>query len=438
MRSIKSLFLLMLIMVGIETWAATYTIAWSVNGEIVQSQNLEEGDAVTAPTVVAPDGKVFLGWVITAIDGMTDIAPQLVEPMTTATAEVTYYAVFATRTGYTNVTYTKLASKSFDPLAEYVLAAEESDKNTTLHYFSSYTGTTADESYGITSTDADDAIILTLSGTADELVAKDASGNYIEALAANRFKMSSECTSLNLHSNGTIYNPSKTEYSLRYYHANGLGGFRWYFSNQITGTYAYFYKKDGVATYSDYCTTITTSFVVNISPAGYTTLFLPYAVTIPDGVQAYTGVLSSNKLTMTELEDVIPTHTAVVLKASAGEYSFKSTTSGPFSGNNDLKGCLTETVTSSIEGGIVCTLAKEEDIVGFFKFTGETLGANKAYLVVPETMARISMSFDDDTEALESVVTDRNTTIYTLDGMKVTELRKGLNIVNGKKVMVME
>lgn len=423
-------------MVGMETWAATYTIAWSVNGEIVQSQNLEEGDAVTAPTVVAPDGKVFLGWVITAIDGMTDIAPQLVEPMTTATAEVTYYAVFATRTGYTNVTYTKLASKSFDPLAEYVLAAEESDKNTTLHYFSSYTGTTADESYGITSTDANDAIILTLSGTASALVAKDASGNYIQALTTNKFRMSSEPTTLQLQSNGTICNPSNISYSLRYNQTNTSGGFKW--SSFSMGMNGFFYKKDGVATYSDYCTTITTSFVVNISPAGYTTLFLPYAVTIPDGVQAYTGVLSSNKLTMTELEDVIPTHTAVVLKASAGEYSFKSTTSGPFSGNNDLKGCLTETVTSSIEGGIVCTLAKEEDIVGFFKFTGETLGANKAYLVVPETMARISMSFDDDTEALESVVTDRNTTIYTLDGMKVTELRKGLNIVNGKKVMVME
>lgn len=423
-------------MVGMETWAATYTIAWSVNGEIVQSQNLEEGDAVTAPTVVAPDGKVFLGWVITAIDGMTDIAPQFVEPMTTATAEVTYYAVFATRTGYTNVTYTKLASKSFDPLAEYVLAAEESDKNTTLHYFSSYTGTTADESYGITSTDANDAIILTLSGTADELVAKDASGNYIQALTTNKFRMSSEPTTLKLQSNGTIYNPSNISYSLRYSQTNTSGGFKW--SSFSMGMNGFFYKKDGVATYSDYCTTITTSFVVNISPAGYTTLFLPYAVTIPDGVQAYTGVLSSNKLTMTGLEDVIPTHTAVVLKASEGEYSFKSTTCNPFSGNNDLKGCLTETATSSIEGGIVCTLAKEEDIVGFFKFTGETLGANKAYLVVPETMARISMSFNDDAEALESVLTDRNANIYTLNGMKVDELRKGLNIVSGKKVMVIE
>lgn len=66
------------------------------------------------------------------------------------------------------------------------------------------------------------------------------------------------------------------------------------------------------------------------------------------------------------------------------------------------------------------------------------LGANKAYLVAdPASTSARGFSFSDNSEALESIEISRATTIYTLDGVKVNELRKGLNIVNGKKVMVM-
>lgn len=66
-----------------------------------------------------------------------------------------------------------------------------------------------------------------------------------------------------------------------------------------------------------------------------------------------------------------------------------------------------------------------------------SLAANKAYLAVPKSSsARTGLWFGDDEEALEAVEMNDATTIYTLDGVKVNELQKGLNIVNGKKVMV--
>lgn len=70
------------------------------------------------------------------------------------------------------------------------------------------------------------------------------------------------------------------------------------------------------------------------------------------------------------------------------------------------------------------------------------LGVNKAYLAVATDnlglgeSARTGLWFDDNEEELESIEIDATTTIYTLDGMKVNELQKGLNIVNDKKIFV--
>lgn len=72
-----------------------YTVAWSVNGSIVKSEDLKEGAAVTAPdNYETPEGKVFTGWIETStVEGET---PAYVTPSATATENVTYYAVFAT------------------------------------------------------------------------------------------------------------------------------------------------------------------------------------------------------------------------------------------------------------------------------------------------------------------------------------------------------
>lgn len=74
-----------------------YTVAWSVNGAIVKTDDLKEGAAVTAPAnPEAINGKVFTGWIETAtVEGAT---PAYVTPATTAAENVTYYAVFADAT----------------------------------------------------------------------------------------------------------------------------------------------------------------------------------------------------------------------------------------------------------------------------------------------------------------------------------------------------
>ena len=76
----------------------TYAIKWSVNGEIQQTDNVEENTAVTFPTSITgvPSGYVLKGWVIEAnkITGSQDTPPTYVTEAN-ATANITYYAVMA-------------------------------------------------------------------------------------------------------------------------------------------------------------------------------------------------------------------------------------------------------------------------------------------------------------------------------------------------------
>lgn len=75
----------------------TYTVAFSVNGAIKQTNTYEEGATVTAPTVDDINGKTFVGWVKTStVDA--ENSPTY-ETISKATETVTYYAVFATVDG---------------------------------------------------------------------------------------------------------------------------------------------------------------------------------------------------------------------------------------------------------------------------------------------------------------------------------------------------
>ena len=67
-----------------------------------------------------------------------------------------------------------------------------------------------------------------------------------------------------------------------------------------------------------------------------------------------------------------------------------------------------------------------------------SVSANKAWLAIPTSTARqISIVFDDATaiSAVSGSPAD-NSSLYTLDGRKVTKTRKGVYIMNGRKVVV--
>ena len=87
-------------------------------------------------------------------------------------------------------------------------------------------------------------------------------------------------------------------------------------------------------------------------------------------------------------------------------------------------------------------LAKPEGgEVGFYKATG-TIKAGKAYLVGNATgpLVKAFLFAEDDATGIESIQNSNSNiqnedAIYNLAGQRIQMMQKGINIVNGKKVL---
>ena len=76
--------------------------------------------------------------------------------------------------------------------------------------------------------------------------------------------------------------------------------------------------------------------------------------------------------------------------------------------------------------------------IGFYKVSSEiTVPAGKGYLEISAGVKEFyPFSEIDDTDAINSLTpTEGEGAIYNLSGQRVNKLQKGINIVNGKKVL---
>lgn len=178
----------------------------------------------------------------------------------------------------------------------------------------------------------------------------------------------------------------------------------------------------------------------------YSTAYLPFAVDVPQGVEAFTGSLSEGEggttLRLTSIEDgVIPARTAVVLRsATDGSTALvPSTATGTAVEANALQGTLdasamTPANTYALSGAFA-------EGIGFYPYTATTLPAGKAYLTLTDAQAvqKLAFSFGQGTtgiDAIEAGAADKAATWYDLSGRRVDNPTKGVYIVNGKKVIV--
>jgi hypothetical protein len=149
-------------------------------------------------------------------------------------------------------------------------------------------------------------------------------------------------------------------------------------------------------------------------------------------VKAYVAVLNTTWLDLTEIEKV-PTGTPVVLKAEGNGYYNKIANLPAINISNDLKG--TDAPTEA--DGTMYVLAKVDDKVGFYKAEG-TIPAGKAYIVSSSSVKAFFFEADDATGINEvngqwSMINGQS--IYNIAGQRVSKMQKGINIVNGKKIL---
>lgn len=181
----------------------------------------------------------------------------------------------------------------------------------------------------------------------------------------------------------------------------------------------------------------TRGIVYPMTEVGYATLYdATTAGTLSANVAVFTGVKNGSYLTLTEQNNTIPAQTAVILKGEEGFYSFTPATSASaISGSNDLLG-TTEPLTTS---GSEYVLAKPEgEPVGFYLVeAGKKIPAGKAYLTSASGVKGFIFNGSGATgiDAVNAAQGKENGYIYNVSGQRLQKTVKGINIVDGKKIL---
>lgn len=182
-----------------------------------------------------------------------------------------------------------------------------------------------------------------------------------------------------------------------------------------------------------------------IGDAGYATLGAPVALNIPDGVKAYTVTVNEgqNVATLHEVTgEIIPAGCGVVLEKTGGEgtYNFTFAAGADAIEGNRLVPLYTATTLGSEINAYI--LANKDNGLGFYQLdaNSRTIGANKAYLVLPSTLNHVrSITIGGPTTGIEETVANGNETeeYYDLQGRRVLNPTKGIYVTkSGKKVII--
>lgn len=179
-------------------------------------------------------------------------------------------------------------------------------------------------------------------------------------------------------------------------------------------------------------------YSVTIDESGLTTINLPFAVTLPEGVTAYTaaGVANVNGVECIAINPieggVVPASTPVLLEAEAGTYAL-------------AVGGDAEAVESGFEGMLKAANVSGSNVYKlagnvFEKRTAATgqIAANSAYYTADSEADRLALAKGVETSITETVAEDgKAVKLYDLNGRETTAPVRGIYVTSdGKKVFV--
>ena len=195
-------------------------------------------------------------------------------------------------------------------------------------------------------------------------------------------------------------------------------------------------------------------FDVTISSVGLTTLYLDFPVEIPYqtydpdllGVYYLTG-RNGNELRAARLNSNIPANTGVIVQGNSGTYRFPKTSNPTaLKYTSILSGSVeditpAEALAAAQSTGTVYTLGRGKDsYINFYKYSGNTLSAYKAFLILEDNDAKaFSMVFEDGTTGIIALDADNGDGAwYTVQGIKLQgkPTRKGVYIHDGKSIII--
>ena len=416
----------------------SHTATFSVNG-VTSEVSVEEGEAITFPAAPAAiGGKDFVGWTAATIDGTISNAPAFVESATMGNENVTYYAVFASGTKTNG--WKKLAASEVSEEGIYALLT--TDGHAFNGSISSGHGQATTDAFSFTNNIATSAP----TGTC-EITLQKVTGGYKMYNADKKYLYASKAGSGGLAWHDSeesywSYNNENWEYQKNYSGSKARlrgynnGSFRTYSTNN--GDVLVFAQKTTISTYSAYCTSIPSTIPATLNASGYATFASTYPLDFTDDSKfsawQVTGI-TGNAITFEQITGAVAAGTGVLLKgtASTGINIPVADSGSDISDTNKLKGITTATVI---------TAEQYYGLSGnsFVKVNAGTVPAGKALLPASEvpSNARLTFVFEDaqGIRTIEHPTMTTDDTVYNLKGQRVVTPKKGLYIMNGKKVMV--
>lgn len=180
------------------------------------------------------------------------------------------------------------------------------------------------------------------------------------------------------------------------------------------------------------------SNVVFVSSVGYATYVAKYNVDFSETeVEAY-SVTESTYEGYVHLDpiDAAPAGEAVLVKAAEGAYVLPTAATTPAALVGNL---LKPAVEDVVADGSQYILAKPEgEEVGFYQATsGTTIAAGKGYLEFASSPVKAFYFDGDGATGIENlnVKANLNEPIYNVAGQRLNKMQRGINIINGKKVL---
>ena len=177
---------------------------------------------------------------------------------------------------------------------------------------------------------------------------------------------------------------------------------------------------------------------LNISDALYGTFCAPFTVALPERVKAsIITAANGNELVFKPVAgNVVLANTPVLVEASAAE---SLSVSGVYAKGIPVAGLLTG-VYENTPAPVGSYVLQNLDKVGFYlvaEGNQPTVGANRCYLTVPAAGVKAFFLNGDDATGISNVDAnvDANEAIYNLAGQRINKLQKGINIINGKKIL---
>ena len=198
----------------------------------------------------------------------------------------------------------------------------------------------------------------------------------------------------------------------------------------------------------------TSTFEYTISSAMVGTLYMDYAVNIPeaDYFDAYyvKSINSEGTLYLKKVKDVIPANTGVIIFGNEGTYKMmQNSKEVPAINDNLLCGVTKATSVASLKaqhGKDIYVLSRGKDsYINFLKAGSgvKSIPANRAYLPYSSASGAKELSIVFDEEGSEATGIDNVATekaermgVYNLSGQRVAKPQHGIYIVNGKKVFI--